>query len=288
MDTPQTDWLRDQIEPMLARPAEKLPESGDYLYEVKWDGIRALISVDEGEMRIYGRNGTDFTKQFPELLIPEQSFRATSGLFDGEIVCLDPDGRPDFQKVIQRMQQTSEGAVERARAKHPAVCYLFDCLYLDGRPIVNEPLMRRREWLQDAVKKDASFRLSEAVEEGVPFLAAVKELGLEGVMAKQRHSVYVPGKRTESWLKIKTRQTIECAIAGYTQGKGDREKSFGALHLIRKAGNKLQYVGKVGGGFDEQSLAAVSAELKKLKTIKIPIPERPPDWIPDCLEYLFR
>ena len=204
-------------------------------------------------------------------------FRATSGLFDGEIVCLNPDGKPDFQKVIHRMQQTREGGAERARAKHPAVCYLFDCLYLDGRPIVNEPLTRRREWLQDAVKKDSPYRLSDAVEEGGPFLAAVKELGLEGVMAKQRNSVYLPGKRSESWLKIKTRQTMECVIAGYTQGKGDRESSFGALHLVRKSGDQLQYVGKVGGGFDEQSLEAVFAELKKLKTIKRPIKERPPD-----------
>src|SRR5205085_8697011 len=156
VDKPQIDWLRDTIDPMLARPASKPPESPDYLYEVKWDGIRALISLDEGEIRIRGRNGLDVTKQFPELIIPEQAFRATSGLFDGEIVCLESDGRPNFQKVIHRMQQTSEGAIERAKAQHPVVCYLFDCLYLDGRPIVNEPLTRRREWLADAIKKDCA------------------------------------------------------------------------------------------------------------------------------------
>ena len=96
VDHPQTDWLRDPIEPMLARPADKPPTSEDYLYEVKWDGIRALISLDEGELRIHGRNRMDLTKQFPELLIPEQAFRATSGLFDGEIVCLEADGKPNF------------------------------------------------------------------------------------------------------------------------------------------------------------------------------------------------
>ena len=277
VDTPQIDWLRDRIEPMLARPAEKLPASGDYLYEVKWDGIRALISLDEGQIRIYGRNGTDFTKQFPELLQPEPCFRATSGLFDGEIVCLSPEGKPDFQKVIQRMQQTTEGGIERARAKQPAACYLFDCLYLDGRPIVGEPLARRREWLQDSVKKDCPYRLSEAVEDGAPFLAAVKELGLEGVVAKLRRSVYVPGKRSESWLKVKTRQTIECAICGYTQGKGDRETNFGALHLVRKDGDQLRYMGKVGGGFDEQTVGMIFSEIKKLKTIKRPFAERPLD-----------
>jgi DNA ligase D-like protein (predicted ligase)/DNA ligase D-like protein (predicted 3'-phosphoesterase) len=277
VDKPQIDWLRDPIEPMLARPVAKPPISEDYLYEVKWDGIRALISLDEGEMRIRGRNGLDITKQFPELHIPDQAFRATSALFDGELVCLDADGKPDFGSVIRRMQQSTEGGIERARAKHPAVCYLFDCLYLDGRAIVNEPLTRRREWLEDAIRKNPAYRLSEAVAEGEPFFRAVKELGLEGIMAKQRNSTYQPGKRSESWLKIKTRQTVECAIIGYTQGKGERETSFGALHLARANADELKYVGKVGGGFDDHSLKVVADELKKLRTIKRPVKGKPLD-----------
>jgi DNA ligase D-like protein (predicted ligase)/DNA ligase D-like protein (predicted polymerase)/DNA ligase D-like protein (predicted 3'-phosphoesterase) len=277
VDNPQTDWLQDPIEPMLARTAHKPPDSEDYVYEVKWDGIRAMISVDEGEIRIHGRNRMDITKQFPELLIPEQAFRATSALFDGEIVCLDADGKPDFRNVIQRMQQKTGGGIERAKAKHPAVCYVFDCLYLDGRAVVNEPLTRRREWLQDAIKKDSAYRVSEFVEEGAPFFEAVKQMGLEGIMAKQRHSTYLPGKRSESWLKIKTRQTLECAIIGYTRGKGDRETSFGALHLAQAQDDELKYLGKVGAGFDDHSLEAVSAELEKLRTIKRPIKEKPLD-----------
>src|SRR5947208_13995680 len=105
------------------------------------------------------------TKRFPEFLIADHAFRATSGLFDGEIVCLEADGKPNFRNVIHRMQQSTEGGIERAKAKHPAVCYVFDCLYLDGRAIVNEPLARRREWLEDAIKKDSAYRVSEAVEE---------------------------------------------------------------------------------------------------------------------------
>ena len=277
VDTPQIDWLRDPIEPMLARPADKPPGSQDYLYEVKWDGLRALISLDDGQIRIHGRNGMDLTKQFPELLVPDQAFRATSALFDGEIVCLESDGRPLFQNVINRMQQKSEGAVDRARSKCPAVCYLFDCLYLDGRAIVNEPLTRRREWLQDAIRKDSPYRVSEVVEDGPSLFEAVKEIGLEGVMAKQRNSTYLPGKRGDSWLKIKARLTTECIIIGYTRGKGDREASFGALHLAQRNGAEFQYVGKVGGGFDENSLKTVSAELEKLTTIKRPVKEKPPD-----------
>ena len=277
VDNPQTDWLRDPVEPMLARPADKPPDSADYLYEVKWDGLRALISLDEGEIRIHGRNGLDMTKQFPELLIPQQAFRATSGLFDGEIVCLEADGKPDFGNVIHRMQQKTEGGIERAKAKHPAVCYVFDCLYLDGRAIVNEPLTRRREWLADAIKRDTPYRVSEVVEEGAAFFEAVKQMGLEGIMAKQRNSTYLPGKRSDSWLKIKTRQTVECAIIGYIWGKGDREKSFSALHIAQANNDELKYLEKVGTRFDEPSMKAVSAELQQFKTIKRPIKEKPLD-----------
>src|SRR5262245_40681121 len=277
VDNPQMDWLRERVEPMLARPAQKPPSSKDYIYELKWDGIRALISLDEGQVRIYGRNRLDLTKQFPELLIPDQAFRATAALFDGEIVCLEPDGRPNFRNVIHRMQQKSESAIERARAKHPAVCYLFDCLYLDGRPIVHEPLTRRREWLADAIRKGTPYRVSEVVEDGAAFLEAVKEAGLEGVMAKQRDSVYLPGKRTDSWLKIKTRQSTECLIIGFTRGKGDRETTFGALHLGQPNGGGLKYLGKVGTGFDDALMRSIAADLARLNQIKRPIKEKPLD-----------
>ncbi len=277
VDTPQIDWLRTQVNPMLARAAQRPPDSPDFVYEVKWDGIRALVSLDEGAITIHGRNGLDVTRQFPELLVPEQALRATSGLFDGEIVCLEADGRPNFRDVIYRMQQRSEGAIERAKAKYPAVCYLFDCLYLDGRAIVGEPLVRRHEWLQDVVKKDSSYRVSEFIEDGPAFFEAVKAMGLEGIMAKQRNSVYLPGKRSDTWLKIKTRQTVECLIIGYTEGKGDRQSTFGALHLAQNGGGELKYIGKAGSGFDEQQAKAVFAELEKLTKIKRPIKEKTPD-----------
>jgi bifunctional non-homologous end joining protein LigD len=276
VDTPQLDLLRDAVEPMLAKPADKLPASGDSVYEVKWDGIRALISLDEGQLRIYGRNGMDFTKQFPELVVPD-AFRATAALFDGEIVCLEADGRPHFRNVIHRMQQKGETAIERARAKHPAICYLFDCLYLDGRPILNEPLMRRHEWLEDAVRNESPYRVSEFVEDGPAFLEAVRAMNLEGIMAKQRGSPYLPGKRSDAWLKIKTRQSLECLIVGYTKGQGDRASTFGALHLAQQDGAELRYLGKAGSGFNDDSLKSTFAELEKLPVIKRPVKEKPLD-----------
>jgi DNA ligase D-like protein (predicted ligase) len=277
VDVPQADWLGSPVEPMLARPALELPRSQDYFFELKWDGIRALFSLDEGQLKIRTRNGMDITTQFPELASADQAFRAASGLFDGEIVCLEPDGKPNFENVIHRLQQKSESAIKLAGRRCPAVCYLFDCLYLDGRAIVNEPLERRREWLQDAIKSGTSYCLSEVVQDGPAFYEAVKQLNLEGIMAKQRQSVYVPGKRSDSWLKVKTRQTVECVIIGFVRGKGDRASTFGSLHLAEQSGGALKYIGKAGSGFDEKSLKDVSAALDRLPRIKRPVKEKPLD-----------
>ena len=277
LDTPQVDWLQDPIEPMLANSTGEVPESGDYLYEVKWDGIRALISVDEGGVRILTRTQRDVTEQFPELLVPERSFRASSLLLDTEIVCLDDNGKPIFKDVINRMRQASESAVKRGVARHPAVCYVFDCLYLDGRPIVSESLERRREWMEDAIRKGTPYRISEAVAEGARLFEAARRMGLEGIVAKERGSKYFPGKRTSQWLKIKSRQTTECVIIGYTRGKGDRAPTFGALHLARYRGRHLHYVGKVGTGFDGRLLKNILTELKKVGEAKRPVKEKPLD-----------
>jgi DNA ligase D-like protein (predicted ligase)/DNA ligase D-like protein (predicted polymerase)/DNA ligase D-like protein (predicted 3'-phosphoesterase) len=277
VDKPQIDYLRDPIEPMLADSREKPPESDNFLYEVKWDGIRAIISLDEGQVTIRSRNQHDITPKFPELLIPEEAFRASSGLFDAEIVCLDEGGKPVFKNVIHRLQQTTDGAIERAKARYPVVCYVFDCLYLDGRPIVNEPLVRRRVWLKDAIKRGTPYRVSETVEEGGELFKAAAAMGLEGIIAKEKSSTYQPGKRSAQWLKIKTRQTVDCVIIGYTKGKGDRETLFGALQIAVIEDGNLKYVGKVGTGFDAKLMKEILSDLKKQKQVKRPIKEKPLD-----------
>ncbi len=277
VDNPQVDWLRGPIEPMLARPADRPQDSGDYLCEVKWDGIRAMVALDEGEVRICSRNQRDITSKFPELLVPDRSFRTASALFDAEIVCLDDAGKPVFSNVIQRIQQNSKSATERARVSNPAVCYIFDCLYLDGRPIVNEPLFRRRAWMEDAIRRDTKYRVSEAVTDCVELFKAAGRMGLEGIMAKDRNSAYRPGTRSALWLKIKKRQTMECVIIGYTKGRGGRQALFGALHLALREGNAMRYLGKVGAGFDEKSMQETFAYLKKIRHVKRPIREKPLD-----------
>jgi len=274
VDIPQIDYLHNAIEPMLSDSADKPPSGDDYIFEVKWDGIRAMISVEDGQVRIHTRNQKDITKQFPELLAGDKSFRATCGLFDAEIVCLDAAGKPEFRKVIHRMSSSGESVIQSLSKSHPAKCYIFDCLYLDGRSLVNDPLMKRKEWLQDAIKKDTAYRVSEFVEDGNSLFEAAREHQLEGIMAKRKDSKYLPGRRSDLWLKIKVRRTAECVVIGYTPGKGNRDQTFGALHIADKVGKELQYRGKVGTGFDDNMMKEVFQELKKLEKIKTPVREK--------------
>ncbi len=278
VDNPQIDWVKGNTDFMMADQVKKPPVDDKYTYEVKWDGIRVFICIDEGEITLLSRSHRVINKQFPELLIPEKAFRATSALFDAEIVCFDEHSKPAFKKVINRLMQGNEGAIERYTRTNPAYCYIFDCLYLDGRPLINEPLMKRREWMIDSVKKDTPYRVSELEEDGEALFEAAKEMGLEGIIAKEKDSKYVPGKRSTNWLKIKVRQTTDCLILGYSEGKGDREKYFGALQIAEKINGKLQYRGKVGTGFNEQSMKDIHKLLSKEPVLKEkPIKEKPMD-----------
>ncbi len=138
-------------------------------------------------------------------------------------------------------------------------------------------LVRRRAWMEDAIKRESPYRVSEVVTEGAELFKAAVKMGLEGIMAKERNSRYRAGTRSGQWLKIKKRQTMECVIIGYTEGKGDRQGLFGALQLARREGNVLRYVGKVGTGFDAKSMKETFAYLEKFKQVKRPIQEKPLD-----------
>ncbi|MFM7859743.1 MAG: hypothetical protein ACKO96_49380, partial [Flammeovirgaceae bacterium] len=179
-------------------------------------------------------------------------------------------GKPEFKKVIQRLQQNGASSIDRLSKTQPVNCYIFDCLYLDGRALVNEPLYKRREWLKDTIKNDSPYRLSEVEEDGNSLFEAAKAHSLEGIMAKRKDGKYLIGKRSDVWLKIKVRQTVECLIIGYTAGKGDRLTSFGALQLAEKRDGALHYRGKVGTGFDDATIKMMVKELEKLATAKKP------------------
>jgi bifunctional non-homologous end joining protein LigD len=270
VDEPQIDLLSNFIEPMLSETREKPPQDDSYVFELKWDGIRALISYDEGKLKIRTRNQHDVTAQFPELLDGEKAFRATNAVFDAEIVSLDKDGKPLFKKVINRLMTTGETNIQKNSKKSPCYCYVFDCLYLDGRNLMNEPLLKRKEWLKDAIRFDTPYRVSEIVEDGNSLFAAAQEHGLEGIMAKKRDSKYLSGKRSDCWYKVKVRQSAETVIIGYTKGKGDRGITFGALHIAEWDGSKFMYRGKVGTGFDDATIKEIQKAMKQVGTTKEP------------------
>lgn len=274
IDSAQIDWLHDPVDFMLASLANNVPSDEDYLFEVKWDGIRAMIALDEGVIKIRSRNQNDITDKFPELTIPDKSVRAVSGTFDGEIVCLDKSGRPEFKKVIHRLMASGKSTIDKLAKTNPVYCYLFDCLYLDGRSIIHEPLWRRKEWLDDVVKRETSYRISEIVEDGKALFQAAKDHGLEGIMAKDKNSRYLMGKRSDGWLKIKVRNTTDCIVIGYTQGNGNRSQYFGALHIAEETDKGLKYRGRVGTGFDDKMLKEISVAIKKLKKVKKPLKEK--------------
>lgn len=243
--------------PMLADVSKKIIDSEEFVYEIKWDGIRVLIVIDETGLKIISRSGRDITTQFPELTKDKKYLKATAGIFDGEIVCLDEQGRPDFAKVISRMHSTGEKSILSKSKSNPAYCYLFDCIYFGGRDISKEPLLKRQEWLSVILKKGSHYRQSEAVEDGLELYEAAKAMELEGVMMKLKTGKYEFGKRTNYWQKVKFRNTADYEIVGYTNGEGDRSKLFGALHLIEREGEKIIYRGKVGSGFDETKMKAI-------------------------------
>jgi DNA ligase D-like protein (predicted ligase) len=278
VDEVQTDWLKaPTMKPMLATIRDKPFNDLEWAYEVKWDGIRAIVAIDHGEMRIWSRNGKDITPQFPEVTEAIGAFGGTSLLMDGEIVCLDESGRPIFHDVIRRFQARSKSAIETGRRRMPAVFYAFDLLYLDGRSVVDDPWARRRDWLGDVLKTGENIRISEEFADGMQLFEAAKAMELEGIVAKRRDSLYEPGKRSDCWLKIKARTTLEGIILGYTTGDKGRSGDLGALHLGAYKQGTLVYIGKVGSGFDASTRSDLLKVLGGLERSSRLVEEKPLD-----------
>ncbi len=264
--SPATALLLDHNpKPMLADMSKELPTGPQFAYEIKWDGIRALIHLEEDSVKIISRSGRDITSAFPELCDARLCFDVHSGIFDGEIVVLDPEGRPVFSKVISRMHTKGKEAILLKSKTLPVVCYIFDCLELDGKNITQLPFHRRVAWLNACIKRSGSYRISEAIDDGQGLFKAARAMQLEGVMAKDKNARYSPGSRTRAWLKVKYRETADCLILGYTKGKGARSNLFGAIHLgVEQEEGKIQYMGKVGGGFDEKKMIEILARFEEI------------------------
>ncbi len=256
---------RATYEPMLATLVRDVPRGDGWLFEVKWDGYRALAYVHGGETTLVSRRGNDLTERFSEVArAVAQATKSPDCVVDGEVCALDERGRSSFS------------AMQQGSAETPLVYYAFDLLELDGTPLVDRPLTERRARLEQLLEPgNAIVRLSEAFDDGVALLAAAREQGLEGIIGKRADSRYLPGRRGREWVKIKTHGRQEFVIAGYTRGKGRRSSSFGSLVLAVRRDGELVYVGNVGTGFNEAEIERLLRKLRPLERATPPFREVP-------------
>ena len=258
------------VHPMLATPTGKAFDDPDWLFEIKWDGYRAIAFVEDGRVRLVSRNQNDLTAQFPELGSLPQFVKAQRAILDGEIVALDEEGRPSFSLMQQRTGfQPGKRRLARREGVR-VVYYAFDLLYLDGVDLRHVALEQRKQLLQDRIENSEVIHFSDHyAEKGLELFEAARRRELEGIVAKKRSGSYEE-KRSRNWLKIKITQRQECVIGGYTPPEGSREY-FGALVLgLYDSQGYLIHVGQVGTGFDQKALKQIFALLQPLKTKRNP------------------
>jgi bifunctional non-homologous end joining protein LigD len=261
------------IAPMLAQIGKGDPPSGpEWLYEIKWDGVRAICYIQNGRLRMLTRNNNAMERQYPELSILPHHVKAKNAILDGEIAVLDPRGLPSFELLQSRINVADASAIATLSRNLPVVIFLFDLLYLDGRDLRGEPLIERKRLLKQILQPNDVIRYSEHFPgTGVELLEAAKAQGLEGIIAKRASSFY-ESRRTSDWIKFKLSTSAEFVLCGII--KGEREP-FGALALGIYDHGKLKWAGNVGTGFDRKKMDAIYAKLAPLATENCPLePEK--------------
>ena len=258
------------IHPMLATATDKPFDSPEWLFEIKWDGYRAISFIEHGKVRLVSRNQNDLTAQFAELQDLPQFIKAESAVLDGEIVALDEQGRSSFSLMQQRTGIRSHGRRVAGQSDLPIAYYIFDLIYLNGYDLRRVSLEERKQVLAQIISNNKLVRYSEHFsEQGKALFEAARQQGLEGILAKRRGSLYEE-RRSREWLKIKITQTIDCVIGGYTDPEGSRQY-FGALVLgLFDDKGQLIHVGQVGTGFDQTTLQHVWQALQKLNSKQSP------------------
>jgi bifunctional non-homologous end joining protein LigD len=258
------------IRPMLAATATKPFDDPNWLFEIKWDGYRAIAFIEDRRLRLISRTQNDLTKQFPELQDLPKFLKAKRAILDGEIVALDEEGRPSFSLMQQRTGFRPGKHRLAGRQGVPIIYYAFDLLYLDGLDLRRVSLEQRKQQLQSVIENSAVVHFSDHYpEKGIALFEAARQRGLEGIVAKKRSSTY-DEKRSSEWLKIKITTSQECVIGGYTDPEGSREH-FGALVLgLYDKQGRLIHVGQVGTGFDQKTLKEIFARLRPLESKKNP------------------
>jgi bifunctional non-homologous end joining protein LigD len=262
------------IEPMKAQITERPPRGDDWLFEVKWDGVRAIALIENESLQLQSRTGNRCERQYPELAVIPHQVAAETAVLDGEIAVLDAKGVSQFHLIQPRIMNADPNSIAHMARSTTVVYFAFDLLYLNGYDLRGVHLDERRKLLEQIVTPDPVFRVSTVFPgAGEELLEAARENGLEGLIAKRATSTY-ESKRSAEWLKLKIVTQQEFAIGGFTEPQGDRS-NFGALVLGVYDGGKLNWVGNVGTGFDQKTLAYLASRLKPLIVQKCPFAERP-------------
>ena len=261
------------VRPMLAIPIKEPFDDPGWIYEMKWDGYRAIAEIREGKVLLYSRNDITLEHKFASIYEELREFRFEAVL-DGEIVVVDDKGEPNFQ-MLQDYHRSSKGHL---------LYYVFDLLYLQGHDLTGLPLILRKEILKKILPASNKIKFSNhVVKDGVLFFQVIKEKNLEGIIAKHSQSTYKMGKRSREWLKIKTHLTQEAVICGFTEPRGSRN-DLGALVLGVYEGSELIFIGHVGGGFTAKKLNEIRGTLNHLirKTCpfkSVPLTNTPVTWV---------
>ena len=240
---------------------------------MKWDGIRAIASVEGDSVRLMTRNGNDVTAAYPELIALCDVAHVRSGVFDGEIVATDAAGRPDFGLLQERMNLVKPGEIEAARKRRPVRLFLFDVLELDGEDLTAHSYSTRRTQLAKVIDapRASPIAVPDAFDgDAESAIEFSRNLGLEGIVAKETGSHYEEGRRSGVWIKIKHLATQEVVIGGWRTGKGNRAGTFGSLLVGLPTPEGLRYVGRVGSGLRDQDLARVMKRLEPLAQTENP------------------
>lgn len=252
------------IRPMLATLVKEPFDDPDWIFEVKWDGYRAVAEIRSGNVSLYSRNQISLNQKFLPIVDSLRNFRFEAVL-DGEIVVVDDQGHPDFQ-MLQNYQKSRSGHL---------LYYVFDLLHFQGHDLTNLPLLMRKELLRKILPSAPKIKFSDHIQkEGVLFFNTVKEKGLEGIIAKHSQGIYRMGRRSRQWLKVKTQLTQEGVIAGFTEPGGGR-KHFGSLVLGVFEGDELIYIGHCGGGFGAKLLKELRGKMDPLIQKECPFRVKP-------------
>lgn len=259
------------LAPMLCKIRSPLPDDKKYLYEVKLDGQRTLAQVSKDSLLLYTRSLQNVTARYPELREICTSIRAKQALFDGEIITLK-DGIPSFELLQQRMGLRDMRRLAQVVDQVPVIYYVFDILELDGKSLLKLPLVERKKILEKSIKTGDVIKLLPYFD-SLDVVEKALAYGYEGVVAKKRDAPYLPGQRTDYWLKHKFVQEASFPICGWMEGK--RSRTFGALIVGKQQGKELIHAGRVGTGFTEETIRDLLAAFEPFAATKSPFAKTP-------------